>query len=1288
MNPMKITFLWILVSLVPYFDCKKVSDKKVERPRPFRRKVIKDQGQIRIIGPLNRKIINIKTVVLRNTQRAHIIKCCGQRKCSKSNFNRSKNKTSSLDGWRNKYNSPSYKKVKIGSKKYKFPFEKATFENAKKICQKDQMDIASLDNPTEVAGISNYLQYIGISDDPVFSSISSLLGGGGASSLLNWATESPPGGQGDCLVQQEGLFFNASCDTKRNFICEDPKKEDKSDSGLDTLTSIEDAVLNFVNGKNIVIPDNRATIPEAKSLCKDEGLELMSLKSVAELDPVQDLLGDLGLSATTLLTSMEKVTNGGTNWLGDLASALLPPKDPSKDGDCLGLSALGLAGISCDMVSNFVCQVPDPPGTKTTVKTATKKLLTTFATTDATEMPTEKETTAVPDTTEATTSLYETTEAIPSSTPIPTASTKTTTSTTTRTTPTTTTSTSIVPLTTSTTSTQVTTTITSTSTSTSTSTATTTTTTTPIPCIFDCADFDKFLTSPTVAPNIYDGSVQTATSCNNRNYYISSITVSRDEAGLRCKAMNMTLLAVTSLEEINCLASVKEGIFWTSGSNVHPLCEPKLLYTWCSTGVNISSTLITNGAFWFPTTATVTPIERCLAVTTSLNAGKGMLHKNCSETLPFICQNNVECPKQCTKNTSLFDPIGNLINAHFYGFWIDIGNFTYLLGNQPMTWLESFLQCCALGMEPLNIENVAEQQGLTSITDVFKYNWPANFNYWTSATWMGSPAGQWSVCKPTGSAMFPSGLNWEKSQPDNLGGNESCVHFRFILNATGTILTDRNCTNHYVYACKSQLKALPKPCKVSCPSGACQRATKLFDSTGMLIGFSKYGNWYQGCGRFFLSYLTSPATWSVARDKCCEIGLTLASMESVGKLNCFSRIASKIGLEINGDFWLSGTDQGCLSKFHWCSLSRDFTYPELKWKIDHPVQGMNCVYLEVRNGSAMLATGNCVGQKNFLCEIRKKGTFREAMNTECAEIWDVSPAQIDLLLNASAFLSAKISINLKCFIKCVAVEVGMFFHGRPVSIETLRQIELISQENPAKLEQALAVYDQCRGLKFDDDCVTAYEIYKCCQERAPSLVSEIIINNYDNGSILTPPIGCVSVRRSCWLSDNFPCVFNETAWDNLNKARTDSLGQLVMLQNRLLYVGFMNLIGNHDPIQIFKHCCALGMKLMEPESLEDLNWAASQSGSAFDLFVGETEFINGTHEVWCNSSKIIPSSFYDTLKAPIYPCVESLALLSPVTQKLYMKTLPDGNIIDSFLNPQNYNPLKASGIYSFICANL
>ncbi|CAB3387139.1 Hypothetical predicted protein [Cloeon dipterum] len=492
-------------------------------------------------GLMNRQIIKIKTYSHRSQQRSFIIKCCGRRKCSKLNNNKNKNGTSKSDGWRSAFNGPSFKPVRIGKKKYMFPYGKANYEGAKKVCEKENMEIASFDSPDEVSKISEYLQYIGLSDDPVLASISAMAGGGAFS---NWGSGSPPGGPGDCLVQQNGKFYNASCSAKSNFACEDPKEVEKSSLGLDSLSSIEDAVLNFVGGKNLIIPSERASVPEAKSMCKDQGLELMSLDSLTQLDSVQDFLGDIGLSSSTLLTSMSKVTDGGSDWLGDLASAFLPPKDPATDGDCLGLNTLGITGVSCDMVSNFVCQAPDPPGIKPSPqpkpsidKTTKARGLPTIndptssaSDAEGTELATKQETTvqAEEETTESKASLesssgFDSTYGTQPQTTQSDAPTTTTTQTTTQAIDTTsTTHTTTTRSTTSvTTRTTTTSTPTTTLTTTTTTTTVTTTTTTTLP--------------PVTVMNYTTGS---------RITILMNETATYEEAVQKCKAMNMKLLTL------------------------------------------------------------------------------------------------------------------------------------------------------------------------------------------------------------------------------------------------------------------------------------------------------------------------------------------------------------------------------------------------------------------------------------------------------------------------------------------------------------------------------------------------------------------------------------------------------------------------------------------------------------------------------------------------------------------------------------------------------------------------
>jgi len=55
------------------------------------------------------------------------------------------------------------------------------------------------------------------------------------------------------------------------------------------------AVLNFVGGKNIMIPSDKANKKDAASICGTKGLELMSLDSLTQLDAVQDFMGDIGI---------------------------------------------------------------------------------------------------------------------------------------------------------------------------------------------------------------------------------------------------------------------------------------------------------------------------------------------------------------------------------------------------------------------------------------------------------------------------------------------------------------------------------------------------------------------------------------------------------------------------------------------------------------------------------------------------------------------------------------------------------------------------------------------------------------------------------------------------------------------------------------------------------------------------------------------------------------------------------------------------------------------------------
>jgi Lectin C-type domain len=136
---------------------------------------------------------------------------------------------------------------------------------------------------------------------------------------------------------------------------------------------------------------------------------------------------------------------------------------------------------------------------------------------------------------------------------------------------------------------------------------------------------------------------------------------------------------------------------------------------------------------------------------------------------------------------------------------------------------------------------------------------------------------------------------------------------------------------------------------------------------------------------------------TAARDICCSIGLTLATIPTMGKKKCMDKIIqNKSGdayfsnaLEgILDDFWLYGTDNGCSpGNMHWCSSFKQFQPKEVTWASGEPNKG-SCVYMKSSNSSS-LATANCSTEMRFLCDVRKKGTEGLAMQQECLETWDV-----------------------------------------------------------------------------------------------------------------------------------------------------------------------------------------------------------------------------------------------------------------------------------------------------------
>jgi len=106
-------------------------------------------------------------------------------------------------------------------------------------------------------------------------------------------------------------------------------------------------------------------------------------------------------------------------------------------------------------------------------------------------------------------------------------------------------------------------------------------------------------------------------------------------------------------------------------------------------------------------------------------------------------------------------------------------------------------------MEPLVIDSQSELACLSKAAK--NGTWKGNFNYWTAGT-QRECRDSWSWCSREGARMFNDDVTWERGQPDNNGSREDCIHLKLLKNAKGLpdafVLTDRSCTDRYIFACK------------------------------------------------------------------------------------------------------------------------------------------------------------------------------------------------------------------------------------------------------------------------------------------------------------------------------------------------------------------------------------------------------------------------------------------------------------------------------------------------------
>jgi hypothetical protein len=107
----------------------------------------------------------------------------------------------------------------------------------------------------------------------------------------------------------------------------------------------------------------------------------------------------------------------------------------------------------------------------------------------------------------------------------------------------------------------------------------------------------------------------------------------------------------------------------------------------------------------------------------------------------------------------------------------------------------------------------------------------------------------------------------------------------------------------------------------------------------------------------------------------------------------------------NLDYWTSGSQKDCLGKLSWCSLDRPVRSRNLSWAAS---SDGDCVSVKYKsNATSTFTKTTCEKQLPFICEVNysrflfvlnhnlnsqvhNKGTFAQALQQECMDVWDVS----------------------------------------------------------------------------------------------------------------------------------------------------------------------------------------------------------------------------------------------------------------------------------------------------------
>ncbi|XP_059489248.1 uncharacterized protein LOC132204644 [Neocloeon triangulifer] len=526
-------------------------------------------------------------------------------------------------------------------------------------------------------------------------------------------------------------------------------------------------------------------------------------------------------------------------------------------------------------------------------------------------------------------------------------------------------------------------------------------------------------------------------------------------------------------------------------------------------------------------------------------------------------------------------------------------------------------------MEPLTFEDASKLDCFTKLVSKWKYS----SSYWTSGLRVNESDFSW--CTKNGSFTVEKGkIPWAAGQPQNFNNSENCLHLNVSKANANYTFSDRTCTDPQIFACQGRPTPAPTCSSPVCPNVTCAKNMLLYSTSGKLqylTNPSLHGSWFTYNGRSYLfSFPNKTTTYIGAMKACCEIGMTLLSLEYDYKYKSVIQ-AIKENASSSDFYWTSGSDQGCESNYGYCTAKRTLRQ-EAIWAPNQPDNAdgnESSVVVFIDSAKAQLFDYNEDSKIRYICEARdtsKSSSGGTAVRDECAAIYNVNQTEIDGILNPSI----KKDTRIRCFVRCIGENSGLMVNGKFLENEVLAALEKISAGNVDELQKSMGIMDECgNSTSGMDECDKAAQMIKCSSEKAPEVLNGLIMSMDQSMPIETAPL---PPQALCY--DPKACVVNATSADSVANCTgncTIPTGHVRSICGKK-YFNYQNAVNFQ---QAFNVCCSYGMKLASIETVDDIQCLAGISTpySGGWCWVALSR-INSTNPRWCTSNASVSFSGY------------------------------------------------------------